>query len=90
MRDRIRELDDREVELERREAVGEADYELRLDKLEKREKALAQLEARLGAKESELASYVAKAQHELQRRESEWWAKNLGQDPEDAAASNAA
>jgi hypothetical protein len=70
--------------------MHEADLEIRTDKLEKREKALAELEARLGAKETELASYVAKAQHELQRRESEWWAKNLGQEPEDAATSNAA
>ena len=74
-----REIDDREEELERREARYETDYEIRLEKLEMREKALAELEEKLGSKETQLAAYVAQAQGALQRRESEWWDKQLGQ-----------
>jgi len=84
LRERVRELDDREEELERREARYETDYEIRLDKLEAREKALAELEEKLGTKENQLAAYVAQAQGALQRRESEWWGKQLGRDDEDA------
>ena len=52
--------------------------EIRLEKLEAREKALAELEEKLGTKENQLAAYVAQAQGALQRRESEWWNKQLG------------
>jgi chromosome segregation ATPase len=84
-RHRTRELDDREEEMERREARYETDFEIRLEKLEAREQAVAELEERLGAKENQLANYVAQAQGALQRRESEWWNKQLGSDEEDAA-----
>ena len=47
---------------------------------------LAELEERLGKQETELAAYVAQAQTELQRRESEWWQKQLGSDAEVPAA----
>ena len=40
---------------------------------------LAELEERLANQERELAAYVAKAQTEIQRRESEWWQKQLGE-----------
>jgi chromosome segregation ATPase len=80
LRERVRELDDRDEELERREARYETDIEIRLDKLEAREKALAELEEKLGTKENQLAAYVAQAQGALQRRESEWWNKQLGRD----------
>jgi hypothetical protein len=43
---------------------------------------LAELEERLKKQETELAAYVAKAQTEIQRRESEWWQKQLGNDAE--------
>ena len=33
-----------------------------------------------------LAAYVAKAQNEIQRRESDWWQKQLGSDTEIPAA----
>src|ERR671935_54439 len=86
LHDRIKELDDREAELELREAGFEADHEIRLDKLEKREQALTELEGRLKTQETELAAYVAKAQTEIQRREAEWWQKQLGSDAEVPAA----
>ena len=81
-----REIDDRDEELERSEARYETDYEIRLEKLETREKALAELEEKLGSKESQLAAYVAQAQGALQRRESEWWDKQLGPDNDEDAA----
>jgi hypothetical protein len=59
--------------------------EIRTDKLEEREHALAELEARLANQERELAAYVAKAQTEIQRRESEWWQKQLGSEEVSAA-----
>lgn len=40
----------------------------------------AELEEKLGTKENQLAAYVAQAQGALQRRESEWWNKQLGRD----------
>ena len=83
-RDRTRELDEREEEVERKEARYETDFEIRLEKLEGREKAVAELEEKLGAKENQLAAYVAQAQGALQRRESEWWDKQLGRDDVDA------
>ena len=78
--DRIRELDEREGEVDQREAALQADVDLRTDKIEARETALAELEAHLTQKESELATYVGKAQTELQRREAVWWDKQLGRD----------
>ena len=75
---KLKELDEREGELELREAQLEADIQIRGDKLEEREEALAELEERLANQERELAAYVAKAQTEIQRRESEWWQKQLG------------
>ena len=44
------------------------------------------IEAKLGAKESQLAAYVAQAQGALQRRESEWWTKQTGRDGDEEAA----
>ena len=64
--------------MELREASGEADVELTLEKLEKREAKLEALEKRLAAKEAELASYVAQAQSSLHTREADWWKKVLG------------
>ena len=75
----------REHELDLREAQLTADVEIRTDKLEEREQALADLEERLANQERELAAYVAKAQTEIQRRESEWWQKQLGSEEVSAA-----
>jgi chromosome segregation ATPase len=80
MRDRTKELDEREEVLDQREARYETDFEIRLEKLETREQAVAELEEKLGAKEDQLATYVAQAQGALQRRESEWWNKQIGSD----------
>ena len=66
--------------LDQREARYETDFEIRLDKLEAREQAVAELEEKLGAKEDQLATYVAQAQGALQRRESQWWNKQIGGD----------
>ena len=43
-------------------------------------------ERRLAVQERELAAYVARAQTEIQRRESEWWQKQLGSDAKVSAA----
>ena len=72
--------------LDLREAQLTADVEIRTDKLEEREQTLAELEERLATQERELAAYVAKAQTEIQRRESEWWKQQLGEDAEVSAA----
>ena len=84
--DKLKELDEREGELELREAQLEADVQIRGDKLDEREESLAELEERLAKQERELAAYVANAQTEIQRRESEWWQKQLGAEEEISAA----
>jgi len=85
--DRLKELDERESALELREAGFEADHEIRLDRLEQREEKLAELEERLTKQEADLGAYVAKAQTELQRRESEWWQQQLGRDDAEVPAA---
>ena len=59
LRKRALDLDVREAELEEKEARFEADVFLREDALESRERAVADLEDRLGRKEIDLGSYVA-------------------------------
>ena len=74
----MRELDEREAEIEARWARLEADSELRDIKLEQREKTVAELELRLGKKETDLAQYVGQLQVQMDQRESDWWEKQLG------------
>jgi hypothetical protein len=62
LRKRALDLDVREAELEEKVARFEADAFLREDALESREHAVAELEDRLGSRESELGSYVARVQ----------------------------
>lgn len=62
LRKRALDLDVREAELEEKEARFEADVFLREDALESRERAVAELEDRLGRKETDLGSYVARVQ----------------------------
>jgi hypothetical protein len=62
LRKRALDLDVREAELEEKEARFEADVFLREDAFESRERAVADLEDRLGSRESELGSYVARVQ----------------------------
>jgi hypothetical protein len=62
LRKRALDLDVREAELEEKEARFEADVFLREDALESREQALAELEDRLGMRETDLSSYVARLQ----------------------------
>jgi hypothetical protein len=62
LRRRALDLDVREAELEEKEARFEADVFLREDALESRERAIAELEDRLGRKETDLGSYVARVQ----------------------------
>jgi hypothetical protein len=62
LRRRALDLDVREAELEEKEARFEADVFLREDALESRERAVAELEDRLGRKETDLGSYVARVQ----------------------------
>ena len=47
-------------------------------KLEQRESEVAELEARLAKKETDLSSYVGQIQDEMDRREAGWWEKQLG------------
>jgi hypothetical protein len=49
--------------------------ELREDKLEQREQAVAALEERLAKKESDFAAYVRELQAKFKRREAEWWSR---------------
>lgn len=62
LRKRALDLDVREAELEEKEARFEADVFLREDALESRERAVSDLEDRLGRKETDLGSYVARVQ----------------------------
>ena len=76
---RVKEIDERDNELLEREARLEADYEIRLEKLEQREAAAIALEERLAKKEAELADYVGQLQAKLDdANDAEWWAKQLG------------
>ena len=87
IRDRLRELDDREGLIEQREAGLEADIDIREDKIERREKELIELEGRLANKESELATYVKQIQTQFTDRDQSWWNKVTGDDgaPDEAA-----
>jgi hypothetical protein len=62
LRQRALELETREAELEQREAEFEAESFIRWEALEERERRLVALEERLGHKETELSSYVARLQ----------------------------
>ncbi|MEX0817163.1 MAG: hypothetical protein WD027_06940 [Gaiellales bacterium] len=62
LRRRVLELETREAELEQREAEFEAESFIRWEALEERERRLVALEERLGHKETELSSYVARLQ----------------------------
>lgn len=62
LRKRALDLDVREAELEEKEARFEADVFLREDALEFRERAVSDLEDRLGRKETDIGSYVARVQ----------------------------
>jgi Skp family chaperone for outer membrane proteins len=59
---RAADLDAREAELEQREAELEAEVFIRWEALEEREQRLAELDERLGRREHELSSYVARVQ----------------------------
>jgi Skp family chaperone for outer membrane proteins len=62
LRRRAADLDAREAELEQREAELEAEAFIRSEALEEREQRLAELDRRLGRREHELSSYVARVQ----------------------------
>jgi hypothetical protein len=62
LRKRALDLDVREAELEERLARFEADVFLREDALELRERAVEEQEDRLGSRETDLSSYVARLQ----------------------------
>ena len=81
----MREMDDREAEIEIRWARAEADSELREVKLEQREKIVSDLELRLAKRETDLAQYVGELQIQMEERESDWWEKQLGRPVEDVA-----
>ena len=66
---RLRELDEREDAIERREVSVETDFEIGHEKLERRERELAEREQRVTQRESSLEAYVASTQSEFQRRE---------------------
>ena len=72
-------LEERERELLLREARLDADTDIREEKLEKREAEVAAREAKLSRREGDLGQYVAQVQDD-------WWAKQLGQKPLQAAS----
>src|SRR5262249_49522388 len=67
MNSRLKEIEERENAVMVREAQIEADVDIRLDKLERKEQELTDLEARLARRERDLAVYVGNLQ--AQRRE---------------------
>jgi chromosome segregation ATPase len=76
-----------EQELERRDAQTDADTFIREDKLEERERELAELAARIERRERDIASYVGQLQGKVQLPDdSAWWAKQLGTKEEQPAA----
>jgi hypothetical protein len=77
---------EQERELLLREARLEADHDIREQKLEKREAAVAEREEKLRRREGDLGAYVAQVQDDFDRRDAEWWAKQLGDKPLQAAA----
>jgi DNA repair exonuclease SbcCD ATPase subunit len=62
LKQRAVEIERREMELEEREARFEADMYMREDEAEAKEQHLRDLEARLGQKESDLGTFVARVQ----------------------------
>jgi uncharacterized protein (DUF3084 family) len=72
-------LEERERELILREARLDADQDILEQKLEKREADVAAREEKLGRREGDLGQYVAQVQDD-------WWAKQLGQKPLQAAS----
>jgi uncharacterized protein (DUF3084 family) len=70
----------------RHEARTEADLELRDEKIEKREREVAEREQRLGQRQNDLAAYVGELQDKLDERETDWWRKQLGAEPESLSA----
>ena len=81
MNARLKEIEEREQAVLLREAQIEADVDIRLDKLEKQQQELADLEARLERRERDLAVYVGNLQaqgRELTPDDKGWWAKQLG------------
>ena len=64
-------------------AVG---AQVREQRLEAREKEGTELAEQLKSREGALSVYVAQLQEEFDRRESDWWAKQLGKEPQIPAA----
>ena len=79
-------LAEQERELLLREARLEADSDIREDKLDAREAAVAEREEKLRRREGDLGAYVAQVQDDFDRRDTEWWAKQLGDKPLQAAS----
>jgi hypothetical protein len=67
LRQRGLELEVREAELEQREAEFEAEAFIRSEALEERERRIVDLEQKIGHRETELSSYVARVQSGLLR-----------------------
>ena len=75
---RLNEIEERESAVSQREAQIEADVDIRMDRLERKELELADLEVRLDRKERDLAVYVGNLQAQgrvLTPDDSDWWAK---------------
>jgi trehalose 6-phosphate synthase len=84
-RERVREFEERETGLELKLAKLEADFEIREDKLEQRERTVVEFEERLRKKEADLTAYVGQLQGKMEERETDWWAKQLGAKPNSLA-----
>jgi hypothetical protein len=78
---RVLELQERETELELREAEFEADVQLREDKMERWRTELDELEQTLERREKDLVSYVDQLQGAMVSGTSDaWWQRPAGGD----------
>jgi hypothetical protein len=76
---RARALEEQEREVLLREARLEADHEIREQRLETREAEAAEREEKLQRREDDLGDYVGQVQSDFDRRDRDWWSKQLGE-----------
>ena len=78
---RVLELQERETQLEQREAVFEADVQFREDRIERWRTELEELEQTLDRRERDLVSYVDQLQGVMSSHgDDAWWSRPAGGD----------
>jgi hypothetical protein len=78
--ERVLELQQRESELEHREAEFEADVQFREDRMERWRTELEELEQTLERRERDLVSYVDQLQGAMAPGNEAWWSRPAGGD----------